>query len=208
MARKKVDPSQKIIDASLKLAEERGWRPLELPEIAEAAGVSLAELHRHFVSKQAILDGFSQRIDSALLDELDDEFELEEPARDRLFDVLMRRFDLLQPHRPALARVTYDQLNDPMALCGSLRQLSQSMRWMLEGARIGTGGLVGAVRVKALVAIYLSVIPVWLRDETADQSKTMAALDARLRRVEGLINRLNGSGDPARNGGHEEGAIN
>lgn len=208
MARKKVDPSQKIIDASLKLAEERGWRRLALPEIAEAAGVSLAELHRHFVSKQAILNGFSQRIDSALLEELDDELELEEPARDRLFDVLMRRFDLLQPHRPALARITYDQLNDPLALCGSLRQLLQSMRWMLEGARIGTGGLVGAVRIKALVAIYLSVIPVWLRDETADQSKTMAALDARLRRVEGLIDRLSSSNRTARNGEFEGEGVN
>lgn len=208
MARKKVDPSQKIIDASLKLAEEKGWRPLGLPEIAEAAGVSLSELHRHFVSKQAILDGFSQSIDGALLDELDEDLELEEPARDRLFDVLMRRFDLLQPHRPALARITYDQLNDPLALCGSLRQLSQSMRWMLEGARIGTGGLVGAVRVKALVAIYLSVIPVWLRDETADQSKTMAALDARLRRVEGLIDRLGRGRYPARDGESDEEFVN
>ena len=208
MARKKVDPSQKIIDASLKLAEERGWRPLGLPEIAEAAGVSLAELHRHFVSKQAILDGFSQRIDSALLDELDEDLELEEPARDRLFDVLMRRFDLLQPYRPALARITYDQLNDPLALCGSLRQLLQSMRWMLEGARIGTSGLVGAVRVKALVAIYLSVIPVWLRDETADQSKTMAALDARLRRVEGVIDRLGRSRYATRDGESDEEIVN
>ena len=208
MARKKADPRQKIIDASLKLAEEKGWRQLALPEIAEAAGVSLSELYRHFVSKQAILDGFSQTIDSALLDELEEELELEEPARDRLFDVLMRRFDLLQPHRAPLARITYDQVNDPLALCGSLRQLLLSMRWMLEGARIGTGGLVGAVRVKALVAIYLSVIPVWLRDETADQSKTMAALDARLRRVEGLINRLNGGTSPARNGDPEDELVN
>ena len=208
MARKKADPSQKIIDASLKLAEEKGWRSLALPAIAEAAGVSLAELHRHFISKQAILDGFSQRIDGALLEELDDDLELEEPARDRLFDVLMRRFDLLQPYRPALARITYDQLNDPLALCGSLRQLLQSMRWMLEGARIGTGGLVGAVRVKALVAIYLSVVPVWLRDETADQSKTMAALDARLRRVEGLIDRFGSTDRPARNGSSEAEVVN
>ena len=44
MARKKADPRQKIIDASLKLAEEKGWRQLALPEIAEAAGVSLSEL--------------------------------------------------------------------------------------------------------------------------------------------------------------------
>ncbi len=195
MARKKVDPRQKIIDASFELAEVKGWRQLALPEIAEAAGVSLAELYRHFAGKQAILDAFSQSIDSALLDELEDDLELEEPARDRLFDVLMRRFDLLRPHRDALARITHDQASDPLALCGSLRQLLLSMRWMLEAARIGTGGLVGAVRVKALVAIYLSVIPVWLRDETADQSKTMAALDARLRRVEAVLNRL-GRSDP------------
>ena len=191
MARK-ADPRQKIIDASLTLAAERGWRSLSLPEIAEAAGLSLADVYRKFSSKQAILEGFSQKIDAALLEEIEAELEVDEPARDRLFDTLMRRFDLLQPHREALSRITYDQLNDPLALCGSLGQLLVSMRWMLDAAHIPSDGLRGALRVKGLVAIYLSLIPVWLRDDSADQSKTMAALDARLRRVEGVVSRLDG----------------
>ena len=124
MARK-ADPEQKIIDASLKLAEERGWRRLTLPEIAEAAGLSLAALYRQFRSKQAILVAVSRKIDARLLEEIEGDLEMDEPARDRLFDVMMRRFDLLQPHRGALSRITYDQLNDPAALCGSLQQLSK-----------------------------------------------------------------------------------
>ena len=203
MARK-ADPGQKIIDASLELAEQRGWRRLTLPEIAEAAGVSLAVLYRQFRSKQAILVAFSRKIDARLLEEIEGDVEVDEPARDRLFDVMMRRFDLLQPHRGALSRITYDQVNDPMALCGSLQQLSDSMRWMLEAARIPTAGLSGLLRIKTLVAIYLSLLPLWLRDDTADLSKTMAALDARLRRVEGLISRFAGGRRDTRKTGSEE----
>lgn len=203
MARR-ADPRQKIIDASLTLAAEREWRRLSLPEIAEAAGISLADLYRNFSSKQAILEGFSQKIDAALLEEIEEELEVDEPARDRLFDTMMRRFDLLQPHKEALSRITYDQLNDPLALCGSLRQLLVSMRWMLDAARIPSDGLRGALRVKGLVAIYLSLIPVWLRDDSADQSKTMAALDARLRRVEGFISRLDSRARSARNEQYEK----
>ncbi len=203
MARK-ADPGQKIINASLTLAEEKGWRRLSLPEIAEAAGVSLAELYRQFRSKQAILVAFSQKIDARLLEEMEGEFEADEPARDRLFDVMMRRFDLLQPHRGALSRITYDQVNDPVALCGSLQQLSSSMRWMLEAARIPTAGLSGLLRIKALVAIYLSLLPVWLRDDTADLSKTMAALDSRLRRIESVRTRFASRNSDARKAGSED----
>jgi hypothetical protein len=41
--------------------------------------------------------------------------------------------------------------------------------------------------VKGLSVVYLSVLRVWLQDETADQSKTMAALDRALRQGEQIL---------------------
>ena len=62
-------------------------------DIAQEAGVSYGQVCRLFATKSAILAGFGRQIDEALVDEVD--IDLEEPARDRLFDVLMDRFELL-----------------------------------------------------------------------------------------------------------------
>ena len=102
----------------------------------------------------------------------------------------MRRFDALQPYKEGLGNVIYDQARDPLgAVCG-LGQLLRSMAAMLEAARIGSGGLRGAIRTKGLTGIYLATVRVWLRDDSADMAKTMAALDGYLRRIEGLARRV------------------
>ena len=111
----KGDLPRQIIEAAFALALERGWRDLSLAEIAEAAHLPLSKVYPVFPSKQAILDGFAKRVDAAMLDE--DGEGLDTPARDRLFDMLMRRFDALQPYREALGVILQDQLRDPLAAC-------------------------------------------------------------------------------------------
>ena len=76
---------------------------------------------------------------------------------------------------------------DPAAaLCGAFT-LRRSMTAMLEAARIGASGLPGVLRVKGLAAVHMSVLRVWLDDDSEDMAKTMAALDKRLRRAESLV---------------------
>src|SRR3954453_16884655 len=77
------ETSQHIIDTALKLAAEKGWRDLALADIAEAAGMSLAEVYGLHPSKQAILDAYRRGIDRAVLADSDVP---EGSAKDRLFD--------------------------------------------------------------------------------------------------------------------------
>ena len=201
MARK-ADVPERVIKAAFALAAERGWHDLSLAEIAEAAKLPLSQVYPLFPSKAAILRAFSQRIDAEVLgdDSLTEEWDEAGTARDRLFDVMMRRFDALTPYKAGIGNLLQDQARDPLgALCG-LVQLRRSMAAMLEMARLPTGGPCGALRLKGLCAIYLATLRVWLRDETADMAKTMASLDGCLRRVEGLLRNLPGrrqSPDPA-----------
>ena len=193
---KKADIPDHIIDTALELAAKTGWRDLSLAEIAAEADVPLSKVYPLYASKQDVLDAFSRRVDAAVLAEELDEEELAQPARDRVFDVLMRRFDLLQAHREALANIVYDQMRDPAAGLCSLLQLRRSMGWMLEAAGLSAGGLKGALRLKGLMAIYLATLRVWLKDDTEDLSKTMATLDGYLRRLEGLGARLRSAAPP------------
>lgn len=190
---KPADLGEKVIKTAMQLAAEKGWRDLSLAEIAEASDAKLSDLYPLFSSKQAILEQFGRRIDAAVLADVDADAGGDgaaEPARDRLFDVLMRRFDSLQPYRAGLAEILYDQLRDPLSALAGSQQLRRSMACMLEAAGLSSSGLRGALRVRGLCAIYLLTLRVWLKDDTEDLAKTMAALDGYLRRIEGLIGRL------------------
>ncbi len=182
-------PQDRMVDAALALAAERPWHEVSLREIAEASGLPLAEAYRCGASKQAILEAFLRRTDAAVLAEGAAEPE-EGSARDRVFDVLMRRFDALQPHRKALASILLAQTRDPATALANLAALQRSMTWMLEAAGLEAGGLRGLARTQGLTLLYLATLRTWLRDDSLDLAKTMAALDGYLRRLEGLLRRL------------------
>src|SRR5215217_6454640 len=93
--------ADRLIDAALQLIALHGWRRLSMVAIASEAGLPLLSLYRAFPSKAAILCAFSRRIDEAVL-AAPVEAEAGERPRDRVFDLLMRRFDALQPYRGAL----------------------------------------------------------------------------------------------------------
>jgi AcrR family transcriptional regulator len=175
--------ADRIIDAALARVASAGWRHLSLAAIAEAAGLPILQVYRTFASKQAILRGFYRRIDEAALAEPPPAEPAERP-RDRLFDLLMRRFDTLQPYKPALEVLRREFPGDPMTVLCMAVSLLRSIRWMLEAADISTGGARGVLAVKLTAAAYISTTRVWQRDESPDLARTMAALDARLRQVE------------------------
>jgi AcrR family transcriptional regulator len=181
---RKDDRSSRIVDAALKLAAERGWQRVSLADIAAACGMTVLQLHAIHRSKPAILAAFHRRLDAAMLAGAED---AEERPRDRVFEALMRRFDALAPHKPAVAAMAREAWGDPVAsLCGGISLLG-SMAFALEASGISAGGWAGRMRAKVLLGIYLSVVRVWLDDDTADMTRTMAALDRRLRRAESWL---------------------
>lgn len=186
---KKLDPEEKIVNAALRLAASRGWTGLSLAEIAKAAKVGLSDLSQHFSSKAQILAAYGRRIDEQVLREASPEDMAGETAQDRLFDVLMMRFDALADHKDALKRISADLTRDPLAAAPLARPALQSMGWMLEAAGIDSSGIAGAVRVRGLALIWAAAFRVWLQD-SEDQSKTMAELDKRLRDGSELLDRL------------------
>jgi len=202
-----IDLSGRIIDAALELAATRGWADTGLADIAATAGVSLAELHDRFRSKTEILLELMQRVDQQVLaatpplpgtaagaegiagpgqtePDAGRTGGVSETPRDRLFDLLMRRFDALKPYRAGLARVVRDRPREPAALAVLGTRLGWSIAWVQVAAGLSPDGWRGKLRTVALEAIYLDTFKVWLDDDSADLARTMAALDNRLRQAE------------------------
>lgn len=181
----------RIIDATLQLAAERPWSEVRLPDIAAASELPLRQIYEEFGSRSEILAAYSRRIDAAVLGEDEMSAEItEESPRDRLFEVLMRRFEAMQPHRAALSSILACYSCQPTDSLSALPQLGRSMAWMLTAARISPEGWRGLLRIKGVSAIWLATLRVWLKDDSEDMAKTMAALDRNLRRAENLLSRL------------------
>jgi AcrR family transcriptional regulator len=177
-----------IIDAVFVRIAQDGWRGLSMGAIAAEAGLPILRLYRAFPSKPAILAGFFRRIDEAVL-AVPAETEPDERPRDRVFDLLMRRFDALGPYKPALEVLGRELPADPGAALSAGARLLRSMRWMLDAAGIATDGIVGMIAVKLTAAAYLAAFRVWLSDDSPDLAPTMAALDRRLRGIERWLDR-------------------
>jgi AcrR family transcriptional regulator len=177
----KPDPRKRIIDATLALAAERDWPTIELSDIADRANVSLADLRDAFPSKDAILGGFSRMVDRKVLEGTTDEL-AGEPAKDRLFDVLIRRIDALTPYKAGLKRLRDTMSRDPLTLFALNQVAVNSQRYMLAAANIPTSDSLGMLRVQGLAVAYGRVVDGWLDDDQPDLSKTMASLDRALTR--------------------------
>lgn len=181
----KKDIPNLLIDAALKLAAERNWHDVTMIDIANAAGVSVADCYDHCSSKGDLLRRFVKRVDREVLSDLDSD-DFNEPGHDRLIAVIMTRFDILSEYRPALRSIITS--GGDLGPSDGLRAIKAhfgAMRWMLEAAGFQTSGLHGSMRVAGLTAVYAKTFKHWLDDETSDFGPTMAYLDRKLSKAAG-----------------------
>lgn len=183
------DSAAALRRALLDLVETQGWIDLSFAEIAERAGVPIAEAHRIYGSKTAVLLALSRAIDEKILNSLAAD-PLEGSAKDRLFDIMMRRFDTLKADREAYRRLMRQLPATPSAFAALLCQLRRSLSLTLETAGISASGLKGALRLKGLLAIYVAGLRSFANDESEDLAKTMAEIDKRLGQAERLSEML------------------
>src|SRR5258708_3311550 len=183
-AARATTPDDRVIDAALKLAAANGWRRTHLADFASEASLSLAGLYSRFPSKASIREAFIRRVDRATLEGADKTRDDDTSVRDRLFELIMRRLDALDPYKDAVAALVRDLSFHPVASLCVGRRLCRSMAWVASVAGVPTTGPLGMLRVKGLAALYAYVLRVWLRDDRADHAKTMAALDKALQRAE------------------------
>jgi AcrR family transcriptional regulator len=181
---------EKIVAALLVLLEDKPFAAIGFNDIAQRGGLSLAQVRGEFASTFAVLAAYVKATDRAVLAQ-DMHDMSEEPARERLFDVLMRRLEVLAEQRDAVrSLLRSSRSNPPLAL--ALNGLAvRSQQWMLTAAGISASGPQGMVRAQGLALLFASVLRTWVDDDDPGQARTMAALDralARGQRAVGLLN--------------------
>ena len=169
-----------LITAVFRMAGALGWHRATVPAAAREAGLPLARARERFPNRASVLLRFGRLADQAALESAT----TEGTVRDKLFDLLMSRFEAMQAQRDGmralLRAVPFDPPLAALLACATKR----SMRWMLHAAGVPATGLRGSLEVRGLLAVWLWVTRAWEKDDSADLSGTMAALDTALARAE------------------------
>lgn len=179
----------RIVESLMRLAARRAFEDIAISDIAHDADISLADFRDHFPSKGAVLSAFSRKIDRQVLEEFSGRY-ASEPAKERLYEVLLRRLEALEPYRIALESVAQWASTDPLAAVALNRETVNSMRFMLEAADIDSEGALGALKLQGLAIAWWRVLATWFEDRDADLCRTKTALDRELSRSEAVIERI------------------
>lgn len=178
-----AEETNTLVDGLLTALVTRSYNDITLREIASQADLPLAKVLMQVSSKMELLEAFAARIDAQVLAE-DDPDMAQEPVRERLFDVLMRRYDALLPNKLSLIQLERDARRDPALGLALVRIVSTSMKRMAVSAHVETDGLKGAVVLAGMMQLHGRVMRVWLHEEDSGQALTMAELDKALRQAE------------------------
>ncbi len=175
-------PDAPLFEGLFRVIAAHGWRGVTLPRLAEASGISAAELAGRFPSRLGLLRAFGEHVT--------DEVQLGTvpgqggTPRDRLFDVLMRGLDALAPYKAGLRRLMTEMYTDGV-LAGALAPVFQrAMERMLDAAELDSSGLKGRLRAAGLTVVWIRAVNAWSKDTTEELGPTMAALDRALDRAE------------------------
>jgi len=165
----------KAIAALMALLAEHSFEEIGLAEVAGRAGIKLSELRAEFGSPLAIVAAHMKDIDRAVLAGGSADM-AEEPARERLFDVLMRRLEALAPDKEAVHSLLRSARRNPGLALALNAMAVRSQAWMLEAAGIGAHGPRGALRAQGAALMFARVLRVWFDDDEPGLDRTMAAL--------------------------------
>jgi len=169
-----------LVGGAFALAARTGWPSVSVIGAAREKDLPLDRARIRFADRNAILLRFGKLADAQALADAPETG----PVRERLFDLLMRRFDALQLHRAGVLALLHGLPADPATALLLAHATGRSMGWMLQAAGAPCSGVSGALSTHGLVAVWLYGLRAWQRDDSADLSGTMAALDRALNRAE------------------------
>jgi AcrR family transcriptional regulator len=177
-----------LIAALWRVIATHGWPGLSMRRLAAEAGVEAATLRERFPTRLDVLLLHGRMMDQAVLaGTIPGQGGT---ARDRIFDVLMRRLDAMQPHREGILRLFEDMRRDPALALALAPHIGIAMRWMLEAAEVEAKSCEARLLALGLAGVWLATIRAWARDDSPDMGATMAALDSALDRAERIARPL------------------
>ena len=170
--------------AALATASSSSWRTLTLLDLAKAVDRPVSDFYA--ASLAEAVDCVEEAFDRAISDNLET-LDASQTVRDRLFDLIMKRFEAMEPHRAAILAMEAGVDRDPILLAAQHQRHVRAARWVLALAGLEADGMTGNARAQGLGVILGQARAAWRGDDAGDFTKTMASLDKNLRRAEEMF---------------------
>jgi hypothetical protein len=175
--------------AALTLAASTPWREVTLLKLADSAARPISDFYG--ASLGEAVDCVEEAFDRAIGDNLE-ALDAGHSVRDRLFELIMRRFEAMEPHRAAVIAMEAGADRDPTLMAAAHQRHVRCARWVLALSGLEADGMTGQARAQGLGVIIGQARMAWRGDDAGDFAKTMASLDKNLRRAEEMFGRWAG----------------
>lgn len=186
-----LDPALRrdLARAALSVAASGPWREATLSKLADAANRPVSDFYGASVGEA--VDCVEEAFDRAIADNMD-QLDPAQSVRDRLFELIMRRFEAMEPHRAAVLAMEQGLDRDPTLMAAAHQRHVRAARWVLALAGLEADGMTGQARAQGLGVIIGQARAAWRGDSAGDFAKTMSSLDKNLRRAEEMFGRWAG----------------
>ncbi len=175
-----------VLKKILLLLNETPWQQLTIPTLIAQLELDSEKIPSSLKSKEGLLKGLIRLIDEETLD-LFGEGPKEVSLHDRLFDLVMCRFDAMAPYKKGLKSIWDELPTHPLFFLPALIQGFFSLNHLLEKIGFDQNPFCDKLYLGSFAVFYLSAIRVWHKDETPDQSQTMAYVDQGLKKLNALL---------------------
>jgi len=186
-----LDPAVRrdLARAALTLAAAGPWREVTLVKLADHSARPVSDFYGASIGEA--VDCVEEAFDRAIADNMD-ALDPGQSVRDRLFELVMRRFEAMEPHRAAVVAMEHGIDRDPTLMAAAHQRNVRCARWVLALAGLEADGMTGQARAQGLGVIIGQARAAWRGDDAGDFAKTMASLDRNLRRAEEMFGRWAG----------------
>jgi ubiquinone biosynthesis protein COQ9 len=178
-----------VLDAAVALAGERRWSEIHLYEIADRAGLTLAEIGQLFPDKDAVGNRLFARAGTTMLTLRDDAGFRALPAQERIYRAITTWFGALAPHRAAardilLYKLAPSHLHHQAALVVAL---SRTVQWVREAALLPATGRARRREETRLTLLFAATLLLWFADPAREPDRAYAFLRRGLEAMSGRL---------------------
>jgi hypothetical protein len=162
-----------------RLADE-GLHNLTREKLAQSLGKTVVEIEEQFPQDADLLLRLIYDVQAEVGSI---PFSEGETPQDRVFETIMAYLDVLAPHRVSAERLWRDVWTSPQTLWALRPHHVKITETILRDCGLAKDDFCAPLRTRAYATFFLYVLHTWASDSTADQAKTMAAVDQGLQKL-------------------------
>ena len=180
---------QKLINSILSLLKNKTFSKITMKEIYFSAKIHPPEAYKVVKNKKDILILINNYFNEEVYKKT---YNIKgSNVNDRIFEILMTRFEVLNIHRVAVIKIFDYLIKKPDMFIFFAPLMIDSLKNILELSESKSDGFFGKMKVEGFLIVYISIFLVWKKDKTKNLEKTMVAIDNHLKKAEVFLNLIN-----------------